>query len=150
MEFVSAILKPVLDRIVNPVLEEIGYMFEYKSNIENFRKKVQKIKVMRDGVKERIEEEEKNLQIVAPRVKAWLHETDKITAKEQAILAKKSDVEKGCFKGGFCPSNLKLRYSLSKKAKKGSQDAVELLGEGYQYSNFSRLGPFLSQRSFVI
>nr|GMD39890.1 probable disease resistance protein At4g27220 [Ipomoea batatas]GMD44812.1 probable disease resistance protein At4g27220 [Ipomoea batatas]GMD46452.1 probable disease resistance protein At4g27220 [Ipomoea batatas] len=148
MEFVSALLKPVLERIVNPVLEEIGYMFEYKSNIENFRKKVQKIKVMRDGVKERIEEEEKNLQIVAPRVKAWLHETDKITAKEQTILAKKSDVEKGCFKG-FCP-NLKLRYSLSKKAKKGSQDAVELLGEGYQYSNFSRLGPFLSQRSFVI
>lgn len=148
MEVVSVLLKPILDRIVNPVLEEIGYMFQYRSNIENFRKKVEKIKFMRDGVKERIEEEERKLQVVAPRVKAWLHETDKITAKEQTILAMKYDVEKGCFKGFF--PNLKLRYSLSKKAKKGTQDAVELLGEGYHYSNFSHLGPFLSQRSFVI
>ncbi|XP_019186209.1 PREDICTED: probable disease resistance protein At4g27220 [Ipomoea nil] len=152
MEFLSALVAPILERLVKPVLDEIGYVFQYKSNMESFTMKVERVKDMRDGVKERIEVEERNLQSIAPDVKGWLDEIEKITAKEESILEKKAEVEKGCF-NGYCP-NLKLRYTLSKKAKKGAKVAVELIVEGSKYSSFSVPAPplqveFIGHRQYI-
>ncbi|RAL51912.1 hypothetical protein DM860_010630 [Cuscuta australis] len=152
MEVVSAIFGPVLERVVKPVLNEIGYVFMYSCNVENFSKKVDRMKVMRDGVKERVSAEEDNLQVIAPNVNTWLVRADQITRVEERIMNKKPDVEKGWCKG-WCP-NVKLRYTLSKKAKKSTEDVVELLVEGTAYINFSRPAPplqveFIGHRQYV-
>lgn len=152
MEFLSALVGPILERIVKPVLDEIAYVFQYKSNMESFTRKMEQIKDMRDGVKERIEVEERNLQSVAPNVKKWLDEIDNITAKEDSILEKKDEVEKGCC-NGLCP-NLKLRYTLSKKAKKETEVVVELVAEGFKYSSFACPAPplqveFIGHRQYI-
>ncbi|KAI4357605.1 hypothetical protein L6164_001543 [Bauhinia variegata] len=72
MEVVFAIAGVVIDRTVAPLGRQLGYMFGYKSNVEELKSKIEKLEDERGNVKELVDGARRNGEEIADGVKKWL------------------------------------------------------------------------------
>ncbi|THG23082.1 hypothetical protein TEA_019912 [Camellia sinensis var. sinensis] len=121
--------------LVAPICRQFGYLFRFNANIQNLETQLDSLKVTREGVQLGVDETRNNVRTVGPHLEAWLTKANDNTAEAETIIKDKAQVQKGCF-NGWCP-NLKLRYSLSRKAVKKTQELALLHGEGSNYTQSS-------------
>ncbi|GMP97735.1 hypothetical protein CsSME_00045878 [Camellia sinensis var. sinensis] len=126
-----AILGRIGENLVAPIGRQFGYLFCFNTNIQNLETQLDSLKVTREGVQLGVDETRNNVRIVGPHLEAWLTKANDNTAEAETIIKDKAQVQKGCF-NGWCP-NLKLRYSLGRKAVKKTQELALLHGEGSNY-----------------
>ncbi|GMP62172.1 hypothetical protein CsSME_00024371 [Camellia sinensis var. sinensis] len=117
--------------LVAPIGRQFGYLFCFNTNIQNLETQLDSLKVTREGVQLGVDETRNNVKTVGPHLEAWLTKANDNTVEAATIIKDKAQVQKGCF-NGWCP-NLKLRYSLGRKAVKKTQDLALLHSEGSNY-----------------
>ncbi|CAL5431151.1 unnamed protein product [Camellia sinensis] len=117
--------------LIAPIGRQFGYLFCFNTNIQNLETQLDSLKVTREGVQLGVDETRNNVRTVGPHLEAWLTKTNDNTAEAETIIKDKAQVQKGCF-NGWCP-NLKLRYSLGRKAVKKTQELARLHAEGSNY-----------------
>ncbi|WMV52834.1 hypothetical protein MTR67_046219 [Solanum verrucosum] len=128
MELLSVLVGKVTDCLMLPVERGIGYLFNYNSNITSMGKESEKLKIIKSAVQEKEEVARGNLQLISLNGEAWLESVDTTIAQVDDVMGGTAEVERGCFYG-WCP-NLKSRYSLSRRAKKITEDLTKLQTEG--------------------
>ncbi|KAH0723253.1 hypothetical protein KY289_006297 [Solanum tuberosum] len=124
MELLSVLVGKVTDCLMLPVERGIGYLFNYNSNITSMGKESEKLKNIKSAVQEKEEVARGNLQLISLNGEAWLESVDTTIAQVDDVMGGTAEVERGCFYG-WCP-NLKSRYSLSKRAKKITEELTKL------------------------
>ncbi|KAL7194724.1 hypothetical protein ACSBR1_035043 [Camellia fascicularis] len=106
-----------------PFNYRFGYVFFYKSKVRNL-KEVDKLDEKRGAVQLPVNEAERNVKVIGPDVKGRQARVDKCSEDARRILEGEIEANKGCF-FGRCP-NLKLCYSLGKKATKKAIEVAKL------------------------
>ncbi|KAI7992068.1 putative disease resistance protein [Camellia lanceoleosa] len=133
--FLGKALEGIGEYLVAPIGRQFGYLFCFNTNLQNLETQLDSLKVTREGVQLGVDETRNNVRIVGPHLEAWLTKANDNTAEAETIIKDKAQVQKGCFNGS-CP-NLKLRYSLSRKAVKKTQELALLHAEGSNYTQSS-------------
>ncbi|XP_054780689.1 uncharacterized protein LOC129288216 [Prosopis cineraria] len=131
MEFVATMFGKVLDLVVDPVKRQLGYLWNYKSNLEELRGCAQRLKDERQSMIARVREAERNGENIEDRVNNWLTEMDEKIAEIDMFLGDEDHLKTGCSNSSF--PNLRLRHKLGRKAKKMNPACADLV----QQANFT-------------
>ncbi|KAG8661250.1 uncharacterized protein LOC110607877 [Manihot esculenta] len=115
---VFPIVSKVFELLVNPVVRQIKYVFNYSANIHNLEEEVQKLSDVKQRVNHTVEVAGRNpLEQIEPDVQHWLAKVDSVAEDADKILLQHKDGGKRrCFMG-LCP-NLIRRHQISRKASK--------------------------------
>ncbi|CAL5419960.1 unnamed protein product [Camellia sinensis] len=122
--FVGPIVGKIGEFLMAPVGRHFGYLFSYKSEVKNLKEEVEKLDEKRVAMQLSVDEAERNVKVIGPDVKGWLERVDKCSEEAREILKDEVEANKGCLYG-WCP-NLKLRYSLGKKATNKAKEVAKL------------------------
>ncbi|KAG6672363.1 hypothetical protein I3842_16G053700 [Carya illinoinensis] len=134
MDFISSIVGKIIDYSVGPVGEQFGYLVLYKSSIATLKEKFQRILEKNEAVQQSVNGAQWNHEGATSEVETWLTNVEKKIEEIHKFLEEDVKANKMCL-NGWCP-NLKLCYSLGKKAQKNTRAIVELLleEEGGKYA----------------
>ncbi|KAL7170122.1 hypothetical protein ACSBR2_035054 [Camellia fascicularis] len=122
--FVGPIVGKIGEFLMAPVGRHFGYLFSCKSKVKNLKEEVEKLDEKRGAMQLSVDEAERNVRVIGPDVKGWLERVDKCSEEAREILKDEVEANKGCLYG-WCP-NLKLRYSLGKKATNKAKEVAKL------------------------
>ncbi|KAH0723266.1 hypothetical protein KY289_006310 [Solanum tuberosum] len=117
MEFLSGYL-------MQPMEQGIGYLYYYNTNITSMGKESENLKKRKREVQQEEEIAWRNLRRISRNGEDWLKNVDSTIEQVEGVMGGTAEVERGYF-NGWCP-NLKLRYSLSKRAKKITEELTTL------------------------
>ncbi|KAG7940936.1 hypothetical protein I3843_16G011900 [Carya illinoinensis] len=145
MEILSSIVGKIGESLVLPIEEPFGYLISYESNIMILEEKFLKLREKKEAVQQSIGGAEWNQEVVASEVKTWLINVRERIEEVGKFLEEDVKTNKMCM-NGWCP-DLKLRYSLGKKAQKNTRAIAELLEEGGKYDRVFNIAPPLKVRS---
>ncbi|KAL7175432.1 hypothetical protein ACSBR2_029097 [Camellia fascicularis] len=122
--FVVPIVGKIGEFLMAPVGHHFGYLFSYKSKVENLKNEVTKLDKKRDAMQLLVDEEKRNVKRIGPDVEWWLERVDKCRIEAREILEDEVEANKGCLYG-WCP-NLPLRYWIGKKATNKAKEVAQL------------------------
>ncbi|KAG5555908.1 hypothetical protein RHGRI_006531 [Rhododendron griersonianum] len=128
----KGILGNVGEYFFAPIQRKFKYMCCFNSNITELETQLKKLETTKEGVQLRVDEDLRNVRIIAPEVENWLKIVDEVTPEVKGIIQDKAKVKEGCLYG-WGP-NLKLRYSLSRKAVKKTKVVVDLQADEVAYT----------------
>ncbi|GMN68302.1 hypothetical protein TIFTF001_037360 [Ficus carica] len=120
-----SVVAKVAEYTVNPVCRQLGYLFYYKSNIENLKAQIQQLGYERDRLQNRVDEARRNGEEIDAEVENWLSSADRIKEESENFLQSEDHAKTRCTSSGSFP-NLVSRHQLSRKAKK-TVHVVEIL-----------------------
>ncbi|KAG5555948.1 hypothetical protein RHGRI_006557 [Rhododendron griersonianum] len=132
-------LEKVVDYLVDPIKRQFTYICCFNSNIMELETQLKYLETTRQGVQMGADENRRKVRVVGPNVEAWLTRANEVTTEVEGIIQDKAKVKEGRL-NGWCP-NLKLRYSLSRKAVKKTKIVVDLKVDGDQYTQSSYSPP---------
>ena len=118
-EIVTAVAGKVSEYMVDPIGRHLGYLFCYRSHIDELRNNVQKLREARGDVQITVDEATRRGDEIRPRVQGWLKQVDEITGEAEELMMKDENNKISCF-------NLKSRYQLGRRASKKAQVIVEI------------------------
>ncbi|CBI22343.3 unnamed protein product, partial [Vitis vinifera] len=143
-EIVAKVAAKVSKCLVVPVKRQLGYLFNYRTNIEDLSQEVEKLRHARDGHQHSVNEAIGNGHKIEDYVCKWLTRADGFIQDACKFLEDEKEAQKSCF-NGLCP-NLKSRYQLSREARKKARVAVQMHGDG-QFVRVSYRAPLQEIRS---
>ncbi|CAI9270339.1 unnamed protein product [Lactuca saligna] len=118
MEFISAIISPFVQSLMDPVKKQLGYIFSSTKLVRNMNAKMKQLDGTILDVKKHMERNNiSNLEIPA-RIPSWLEEVEKTKEKAQSIPS----TGNGCF-------NMKMRYRAGRKAFKIMEEMESFIDE---------------------
>ncbi|KAJ9682574.1 hypothetical protein PVL29_018488 [Vitis rotundifolia] len=138
VEIVVSVAAKVSEYLVDPVVRQLGYLFSYRTNIEDLSQKVEKLRDARARQQHSVDEAIGNGHIIEDDVCKWMKHADGFIQNACKFLEDEKEARKSCF-NGLCP-NLKSRYQLSREARKKAGVAVQILGDG-QFEKVSYRAP---------
>ncbi|KAG6672372.1 hypothetical protein I3842_16G054500 [Carya illinoinensis] len=146
MEIISLIVGKIIDYSVGPVGQQFGYLVLYKSSIATLEEKFQRILEKKEAVQQSVIGAQRNQEVVTSEVNTWLTSVEKKIEEIEKFLEEDVKANTKCL-NGWC-LDLKLRYSLGKKAQKNIRAIVELLDkEGGRYDRVYNPAPPREVRS---
>ncbi|KAG5555902.1 hypothetical protein RHGRI_006525 [Rhododendron griersonianum] len=104
----------------------------FNSNITELETQLKDLETTRQDVQMGVDGNRRKVRVVGRTVEAWLTSANEVTTEVEGIIQDKDKVKEGCL-NGWCP-NLKLRYSLSRKAVKKTKVVVDLKADGVRYT----------------
>ncbi|KDO61288.1 hypothetical protein CISIN_1g043214mg [Citrus sinensis] len=117
VEIVISVAAKISEYLVAPMILPFTYLCNYKSNFENLKNEIGKLRVARESVLHRVDDAKRNGEDIEQKVEKWLSDVDKIMdAAGQIIEDEERAKNSRCFRG-LCP-NLTTCYQFSKKAAK--------------------------------
>ncbi|KAL7613749.1 hypothetical protein Lser_V15G06305 [Lactuca serriola] len=120
MEFVSAIIGPIVESLIAPVKKQLGYLFSSTKHVRNMNAKIKLLDDTSRDVKNHMETNDRsNLEIPA-HVPGWLEKVEK--TKEKAQRLNIPSTRNGCF-------NMKMRYRAGRNAFKITEEMESLIDE---------------------
>ncbi|KAG5555947.1 hypothetical protein RHGRI_006556 [Rhododendron griersonianum] len=131
----DAILVKVGEYLATPIGRQFTYMFYFNNNIMELEIQLEKLKTTRQDVEMGVDETHRNCRVLGSNVETWLKSVNEVTTEVERIIQDKAKVKEGCL-NGWCP-NLKLRYSLSRKAVEKTEVVINLKADGVSYSKSS-------------
>ncbi|PSS33502.1 Disease resistance protein [Actinidia chinensis var. chinensis] len=120
--------------LIVPIGRQFGYLIYYKSNLEGLSNNVKKLEEKRDAMQLLVDAAKRNGELIGPDVEGWFTRVDGHNKVAESILENDTEAKESCLNWMWCP-NMKLHYSLSKKAKKSAEEAATLYSEG----NFTKV-----------
>ncbi|KAI5659922.1 hypothetical protein M9H77_28715 [Catharanthus roseus] len=124
---ISAATK-VAEYLVVSVGRQFGYLFSFNNNLENLQQQIAQLEDMRVEVIRQVDAAKRNVELIRPSVEAWLTEMDKIKSDSDEIFEQVRKIGTSCFRV-WC-LHTRSRYSLSRRAKKLGEVALDLQGRG--------------------
>ncbi|KAI8562606.1 hypothetical protein RHMOL_Rhmol03G0047800 [Rhododendron molle] len=124
-------LGKIEDCVVAPIRRQFTYMFCFDNNIKKLEAELEELQTTRELVQRGVNEGRRQVRDTGLNVKAWLNTNEVTSNQVEGIIQDKAKVKEGCL-NGWCP-NLKLRYSLSRKAVKNTKVVVDLEAAGFDY-----------------
>ncbi|XP_058180161.1 uncharacterized protein LOC131298700 [Rhododendron vialii] len=147
----EAFTLPCLGKIGDILLEEIRscvvYVCCFNSYIKELEKNLEELQTTQQGVQQRVDDDLIKVRAIASNVEAWQESAREVSNEVKGILQEKPKVKEGCL-NGWCP-NLKMRYSLSRKAVKKTKAIDELLVKAIQHTKFSCSPPPACMRTIA-
>ncbi|KAI8006686.1 Disease resistance protein [Camellia lanceoleosa] len=122
--FVTLLMKAG-EYLVEPVGQQLRYLFCYNKNVENFHKEVEKLGDTRDSMQQCVEAAKRNGEEIRINIQKWLTNMDGVLAEVEG-LGHELNSKKRCF-NGLCP-DWSSRYKFSKEAIKKTAIVTELQG----------------------
>ncbi|KAF7149707.1 hypothetical protein RHSIM_Rhsim02G0093800 [Rhododendron simsii] len=135
----GSVLVKIGDYVVAPIGRQFTYMLCFNSNITEVEAQLKELEVTREGVQMGVDDNRRKVRVIGPNVEAWLKSANEVSIEVGRIIQEKPKVKEGCL-NGWCP-NIKLRYSLSKKAVKTTKVVIDLQARGVQYTQLSYSPP---------
>ncbi|RVW75923.1 putative disease resistance protein [Vitis vinifera] len=126
MEIVTFILE-VVDKLWEPVGNQIGYLVHYKKNVENLNAEVETLEALRKDNRESVRAAEVNGEEIKADVRTWLERADAAIAEVERVNDD-FKLNKRCLWG--CFPDWISRYRLSKRAVKDKVTIGELQDQG--------------------
>ncbi|KAG8660987.1 disease resistance protein RPS2 isoform X2 [Manihot esculenta] len=120
----------IAKHLVAPIWRPIYYLIYYKHNIENLKEELQKLDDKRTEVGLRVNNAKSNLQVVVDSVIRWQEKADGIDRRSKEFIQNEMNVNK-CLN----------RYSLSRKAKKMTENMLALLEEARNFGEIAYPDP---------
>ncbi|KAG5556278.1 hypothetical protein RHGRI_006774 [Rhododendron griersonianum] len=121
-----------MDYLVDPIKRQFTYMCCFNTNITELQTQLKELETTRQDVQMGVDENRRKVRVIGRTVEAWLTSANEVTTEVEGIIQDKDKVKEGCL-NGWCP-NLKLRYSLSRKAVKKTKVVVDLKADGVRYT----------------
>ncbi|KAI4354825.1 hypothetical protein L6164_003658 [Bauhinia variegata] len=129
MEIVLAFAGKVAEYTVEPIARQLGYLFCYKSNIDNLKTQVKRLEGAKDRVQNSVNEEWKiNAKEIETDVRNWLAEVTELMENSNKLLEYEGHAKTGCTSRAF--PNLWLRHQLSRRANKMALEAEQIEARG--------------------
>ncbi|WKA03297.1 hypothetical protein VitviT2T_021415 [Vitis vinifera] len=149
VDIIGSVVAKVSEYLVGPVVRQLDYLFNYRTNIEDLSQKVDNLRDARARQQHSVDEAIGNGHIIEDDVCKWMKRADGFIQNgfiQNAckFLEDEKEARKSCF-NRLCP-NLKSRYQLSREARKRAGVAVEILGAG-QFERVSYRAPLQEIRS---
>ncbi|KAJ9682454.1 hypothetical protein PVL29_018384 [Vitis rotundifolia] len=144
VEIVVSVAAKVSEYLVDPVVRQLGYLFNYRTNIEDLSQKVEKLRDARARQQHSVDEAIRNGHKIEDDVCKWMTRADGFIQNVCKFLEDEKEARKSWF-NGLCP-NLKSRYQLSREARKKAGVSVQILGDG-QFEKVSYRAPLQGIRS---
>ncbi|KAF3434380.1 hypothetical protein FNV43_RR25483 [Rhamnella rubrinervis] len=117
MEIIISIGAKISEYTVEPIGRQMGYLFHYKSNVENLRIQIQNLKCAKDKLQHSIDDAKKNGEEIEADVLHWLSRVDRMISQHtDCFVINEGQANMRCLSGQFL--DLGSRYRLSRKAKK--------------------------------
>ncbi|KDP23576.1 hypothetical protein JCGZ_23409 [Jatropha curcas] len=114
----------VTEPLVDSVLRQIGYIWNYQDNLQSLRAQVQNLKDEMQVLKHDMENARQKGEQIEDVVKNWLKDANEKIEASEKILEDNDRANHFCFMG--CCPNMKTRHQLSRKANKKTQVLVEV------------------------
>ncbi|XP_042754957.1 uncharacterized protein LOC111888739 [Lactuca sativa] len=118
MEVVSAIIGPIVESLIVPAKQQLGYLFSSTKHVRGMNTILRQLDGASRDVKKQMDENNINNLEIPDRVPGWLEEVEKIKEDAQRI----SSTGNGCF-------SMKMRYQEGKKAFKITEEMACLIDE---------------------
>ncbi|KAJ9682446.1 hypothetical protein PVL29_018376 [Vitis rotundifolia] len=144
VDIVFSVAAKVSEYLVVPVVRQLGYLFNYRTNIEDLSQKVEKLRDARARQQHSVDEAIRNGHKIEDDVCKWMTRADGFIQNACKFLEHEKEARKSCF-NGLCP-NLKSRYQLSREARKKAGVSVQILEDG-QLEKVSYRAPLQGIRS---
>ena len=145
VEICVSVAAKVSAYLVDPVVRPLGYLFNYRTNIEDLSEKVEKLRDARDRQQHSVDEAKRNGHVIFDDVPNWLTRADGFIQDASKFLEDEKAAPKSCF-NGLCP-NLLSRHRLSREATKKAAVAAQIHGVGLQIERVSYRPPLQEIRS---
>ena len=127
-EIVVTIAAKVAEYLVAPIGRSFGYLFNYRSNIDDLRQQVEKLGDARARLERSVDEAIRNGDEIEADVDKWLLRVSGFMEEAGIFFEVEKKANQSCFNGS-CP-NLKSQYQLSREAKKRARVVAEIQGDG--------------------
>ncbi|XP_059598504.1 probable disease resistance protein At4g27220 isoform X2 [Vitis vinifera] len=144
VEIVVSVAAKVSEYLVDPAVRQLGYLFNYRANIEHLSLQVEKLRDARARLQHSVDEAIGNGHIIEDDACKWMKRADEFIQNACKFLEDEKEARKSCF-NGLCP-NLKSRYQLSREARKKAGVSVQILGDR-QFEKVSYRAPLQEIRS---
>ncbi|XP_037496093.1 probable disease resistance protein At4g27220 [Jatropha curcas] len=118
----------VTEPLIDSVLRQIGYIWNYRDNLQSLRAQVQKLKGEMQVLEHKMENARQKGEQIEDLVKSWLKDANEKIEASEKILEDNDRANHFCFMG--CCPNMKTRHQFSRKANKKTQVLVEVRNEG--------------------
>ncbi|KAF3447921.1 hypothetical protein FNV43_RR08628 [Rhamnella rubrinervis] len=123
------LLEPVVDHAITPVVRQVGYLINYKSNVQNLETQTRELLHAKERLQHDVDEELRKVgQKTEADVEEWLTKVNNIIGEADQFMKDERQAKK-CL-NGFC------RYHPSRKAAKLSQ---KIMVELQKRKEFPRL-----------
>ena len=145
-EIVTAVAGKVSEYMVAPIGRHLGYLFCYRSHIDELRNNVQKLGEARGDVQITVDEALQRGDGIRPIVQDWLNRVEQIKREAEELMMKDENNKISCF-------SLKSRYQLARQASKKAQVIVEIqkardFPDGVSYRLLPRTATFKEYEPF--
>ncbi|KAI9186093.1 hypothetical protein LWI28_013699 [Acer negundo] len=128
VEIVVSVAGKVAEYLVAPVGHQFSYLCNYRNNVDNLKKEFEKLRNEKERVQQLVNDVERNGEEIFQIVQKWLISVNVIIDEVGLFVGEEEKAERQCL-GVLCP-DLKIRYQLSKKARKEMMVVTRLLAEG--------------------
>ncbi|PQQ02809.1 putative disease resistance protein [Prunus yedoensis var. nudiflora] len=122
-EIGTSIASQLVEEPVALIRRQLSYLICYDCNIESLKDVLKKLDDKKNDFQRSVDVAKRNGEIIKAQVERWLEDVNKIFSEVQEF-ENKVNGQRRCL-CGLCPS-LKSRYSLSRKATKIAQRALDL------------------------
>ncbi|XP_065852968.1 uncharacterized protein [Euphorbia lathyris] len=123
----GAAASKVANEAVDSVWRQIGYIWNYKTNIDDFQQQLLKLKAERQNMLHSVDEARRNGEEIEDTTTIWLKSADDAIEAAEEILNGNDTSKKRCFMG--CCPNFKARHQFSRKAKKDTPGIAQVQRE---------------------
>ena len=127
LDIVISVVAKVAEYLVAPIERQLGYLYNYRSNLDKLEEQVEKLGDARGRLQRDVDEADRQGDEIEPDVQKWLTRTEGIIQKAKELIEDEKAANTSCF-------NLKSRYQRSRQAKKQSGDIGQI-----QESKFDRV-----------
>ncbi|KAH9752719.1 Disease resistance protein [Citrus sinensis] len=143
VESIVTVVSEFVKCLAPPTERRLGYLRNYKANVENLKAEIDKLKDERRSIQHRVSEAERKGENIEEKVEKWLVSANNTIEQAAKFIDDEETTNKPCLMG-LCP-NLKTRYQLSKKAETEVKGLVELKEEAGKFDNSVSYRPILEE-----
>ncbi|KAF7811222.1 putative disease resistance protein [Senna tora] len=150
MEFLAAmgagIVGKLGEMLVYPITMQFKNLIQYEKNMENMKNELKNLEDRKLAIEGMVDADRRNGHHIAPNVEHWLYKVDNIIIENRIQLGDYNDEEvnknKKCLSGLY-PNSVFRRCSMSKRARKRTQDLVSLKEEKLEIISYPAPPPKL-------
>ncbi|TXG66948.1 hypothetical protein EZV62_008223 [Acer yangbiense] len=130
----TSILSPIVEDLVKSTGRQVGYIFRFKSIIEDLKEEAENLRLAQENMQHRVDGAIKDTDEIEKDVEKWLRDVTAVVADAED-LEKQTREKKTCL-NGFCP-NWIWRYQMARSAQK-KISTMSKLKDGGKFDNVSR------------
>ncbi|XP_071738113.1 probable disease resistance protein At4g27220 [Rutidosis leptorrhynchoides] len=129
---VTSVAEKAVDTLFVVVKKKIGYMWNCKQNVENYKSEVQKLKDMKGRIQQKIDSAKSKGDDLVHGVEGWVNDVNAEISKAEDFITEEANAKKTCFGIGLCGNWSTLHHYGKKATETASLMKLQELGKPYE------------------